>query len=366
MTAPFAPLTLRALRATPVAVPMKRPLGTSVQAIREACLLLLDLETDEGVTGRAYAFCYHAAIARALPTLVEGLTEVLAGARVAPAALRRRLGRHLRLPGVAGPLAMVAATVDSAAWDALAIAAGMPLTALLGAAPSSIQAYNSNGLGIMPAEAAADEAEALLAEGFNAVKLRLGGRDLRSDLAVVRAVRNRIPQDAVLMVDFNQALSFAEAMRTCPALDGEGIYWIEEPIRHDDHAHSAKLAQSVRTPIQTGENYLGLPPVAASLAACASDFLMFDHDRIGGVSGWNNAVGLATAYGREVSSHLFPEVSAHLLAATPGAHWLEFVDWASPILQEPLRPLDGAVNPIAGPGTGLRWDLQAVARFRLD
>ena len=366
MCAASPPLTLRSLSATPVAPPMARPLGTSVQTIHTAPLLLLDLETNEGITGRSYAFCYQASIACSLKRIVQDLDEALAGMPIEPFELGRRLARYFRLPGLAGPLAMVASAIDVAAWDALAIAAGLPLSGLLGSSPRPIAAYNSNGLGLIPPEAAADEADELLEEGFRAVKLRVGRPEMDADMAAVRAVRKRIPPDALLMVDFNQALTFAEAMMRCRALDDEGVYWIEEPIRHDDYRHSALIAEAVSTPIQAGENFVGLPPMAASLSAAASDYLMLDLDRIGGVSGWRSAVGLAAAYGREVSSHLFPEVSAHLLAATPTAHWLEFVDWAAPILEESLKAVGGKVSPLPGPGVGLRWNVEAVSKFRLD
>lgn len=359
-------LTLRSLTATAVVVPMKRPLGTSVSSIDKAALLLVDLQTNEGVGGCAYAFCYLPSIARSLLPVVAELSDALAGLPLAPADLAQRIARHFKLPGLTGPLTMVASSVDTAVWDAIATAAGVPLATLLGAEPRPILAYNSNGLGLTSPEAAADEAEALLENGFRAVKLRLGRAELGQDLAAARAVRRRLPADIHLMVDFNQALSFAEAMRRCLALDDEGVYWIEEPIRHDDYQHCALIAQAVRTPIQIGENFTGLPPMAAALAAAASDYVMPDLDRIGGVTGWMRAAGLAAAYGREMSSHLFPEVSAHLLAATPGAHWLEFVDWAEPILQEPIRIVDGKAIIPTTPGHGMRWNPDAVARFRID
>ena len=359
-------LTLRSLSATAVAVPMKRPLGTSARTIDTASLLLVDLETEEGVGGRAYAFCYLPSIARSLLPVVAELSAALAGLPLAPLELSHRIARHFRLPGLVGPLAMVASSVDTAAWDALATAADMSLATFLGAEPRPIPAYNSNGLGLMAPEAAADEAEALLEGGFQAVKLRLGRADFDHDLATVRAVRRRLPEHIRLMVDFNQALSFADAMRYCLRLDGEGVYWIEEPIRHDDYRHMALLAEATATPIQLGENFAGLPPMAAALAAAASDYVMLDLDRIGGVSGWRHAAGLAAAYGREVSSHLFPEVSAHLMAATPGRHWLEYVDWAVPILEGPLKFVDGMAVVPSCPGNGLRWDEAAVAKFRLE
>jgi mandelate racemase len=261
---------------------------------------------------------------------------------------------------------MVASSVDTAAWDAVAKSANVPLAIYLGASLQPIAAYNSNGLGLMPQEAAADEAEVLLEGGFTAVKLRLGRSSFEHDLATVRAVRRRLPDKVRVMVDFNQALTFADALQSAHALDDEGVYWIEEPIRHDDYRHMALLAQAARTPIQIGENFTGLGPMAAALEAGSSDYVMLDLDRIGGVTGWQRAAGLAAAYNREVSSHLFPEVSAHLLAATPGRHWLEYVDWADPVLQQPLRIENGMAIPSDRPGNGLAWNAEAVAKYRLD
>src|SRR5262249_19699917 len=235
----------------------------------------------------------------------------------------------------------------------------------LGAALHPIPAYNSDGLGWMSPEATADEAEALPEGGFTAVKLRLGRSHFDHDLATVRAVRRRLPDPVHLMGDFNQSLTFSDAMQYALALDHERICWIEEPIRHDDYRHMARIAQATRTPIQIGENFTGFAPMAAALEADASDYVMLDLDRIGGVTGRQRSAGLAAAYSREVSSHLFPEVSAHLMAATPGRHWLEYVDWANPILEEPLVIEDGmAVIPDL-PGNGLAWNADMVAKYRL-
>src|SRR5258708_1923694 len=177
---------------------------------------------------------------------------------------------------------------------------------------------------------------------------------------------SRIPDRVRVMVDFNQALTFADALQSAHALDDEGVYWIEEPIRHDDYRHMALLAQAARTPIQIGENFTGLGPMAAALEAGSSDYVMLDLDRIGGVTGWQRAAGLAAAYNREVSSHLFPEVSAHFLAATPGRHWLEYFPLAHPVFPQPLPIADGFVIPANRPGNGLAWNDDAVAKYRLS
>jgi len=361
-----AALTIRAVRSVAVEVPMARPLGTSAQTIDRATLLLIDLDTREGVTGRAYLFCYLQAAAAPIAGMLQEALRVVGGEKVAPLEIRAKLFRHFRLIGVQGIVRMAIAGLDVACWDALAIAAGLPLVRLLGGVAKPVPAYNSNGLGLMAPEAAADEAEELLEGGFRAIKLRLGYPSLDADLAAVRAVRRRLSEDILLMVDFNQALSVAEAVRRGRALDGEGIYWIEEPIRHDDYPGNAEVAAALATPVQIGENFSGPQAMAAALGAKACDYVMPDLERIGGVSGWQQAAGLAAAAGIEMSSHLFPEISSHLLAATPTGHWLEYVDWANPILREPIRIVDGSAIVPDRPGSGLEWNADAVARYRIE
>jgi mandelate racemase len=194
----------------------------------------------------------------------------------------------------------------------------------------------------------------------------LGYPTAEQDLATLRAVRKRIGEAIALMVDYNQALSVGEAMHRGGMLDDENVFWLEEPIRHDDYGGLAKLASELKTPIQIGENFSETTAMAAAIAAKACDFVMADLERIGGVSGWQRAAGLAFANGIEMSSHLFPEVSAHLLAATPTCHFLEYVDWADSILQEPLRIVDGTASAPDRPGNGLKWDTDAVRRYRLN
>jgi mandelate racemase len=197
------------------------------------------------------------------------------------------------------------------------------------------------------------------------VKLRLGHATLEADLAAVQAVRARVGEDVALMVDYNQALSVAEARRRGRALDREGVYWIEEPVRHDDLGGCAELARELASPLQIGENFSGPEAMAEALRLRACDFVMPDLARIGGVTGWMRAAALASSAGVEMSSHLYPELSAHLLAATPTAHWLEYVDWADAILAEPLRIVEGNAIVSARPGAGLAWNEDAVQQYRL-
>ena len=365
-TARLPLLTIRGIRTSAVEVPMKFPLGTSAGTVHSAPLLLIDLETEEGITGRTYLFCYRRSVPRAIDIVLRDAVSVVKGEPVAPLDVGAKLARRFALVGVASVVRMALSGLDAALWDALAVAAGLPLATFLGAKPKPIPAYNSSGLGLMSPEAAADEAEKLLAGGFLSVKLRLGHPNLEQDLAVTRAVRKRLPDAIELPVDYNQALTVAEAIRRGRALEGEGVAWLEEPIRHDDYAGNATVARALAVPVQIGENFNGPEAMIEALAARACDYVMPDAARIGGVSGWIQAAGIAAAHGIEMSSHLLPEISAHLLAASPTCHYLEYVDWADAILEVPLQIQDGFARVPDRPGIGLTWRSEAVKALSLD
>jgi mandelate racemase len=359
------PFKIRRFRARAVIVPMNRPLYTSTGAVAKAPLVLIDCETEEGVTGHAYLFGIMALSLRPLVQLIEAFSEMLAGDPLSPFDIERKLTQKTTLLGLAGVQRLAQAGMDMAAWDALARSQSLPLATLLGSSPKPIRAYNSKGLGIMPISALADEALALLAEGFGAIKIRLGRAEAHEDLKAVRAVRNAVGDSVSLMCDFNQSLTVHEAMRRGQMLDDEGLVWIEEPIRHDDYAGCAKIAEALKTPVQIGENFASAFDMHAALKAGACDLVMPDVQRIGGVTGWQRAAALAHAQGLEMSTHLFPEVSAHLMAVTPTAHWLEYVDWAHPVLQHPLEIMKGQTVPSERSGSGVEWNEDAIRRYLL-
>lgn len=362
---PAPALRIREIQSRPVVVPMKLPLRTSSGAVMQAPLLLVDLRTEEGVVGRSYLFGFQAFTLKPLHDLVQALGETIRGDLVAPAAIEQKLQSRTKLLGHHGLVGITLAGIDMACWDAVAIAARKPLSVLLGGSLGTVRAYNSKGLGIMPAEEAAKEAPELLEFGFRAVKIRLGRATAEEDVAAVRAVKKVIPADVPLMSDFNQGLSVSEAIGRGRMLDGEGLYWIEEPVRADDFTGCARVASALQTPVQIGENFSGTYQMHEALAVRACDYVMPDVQRIGGVSGWLRAAALAAAAGVEMSTHLFPEISAHLMSVTPTRHWLEYVDWASPVIQEPLEIRNGEAVIPDRPGSGIVWDEKAVEQFRL-
>ncbi len=358
-----APPKVRSLRAIPVNVPLSRPHPTASGVVESAPLVLLDLETDQGLAGRSYVFCYTAIALGPIADLIEALQPLIQGDPVAPLALAQKLQARFRLLGPQGFTGIAMAAIDMAAWDILAKSAGLSLTRLLGGEEKPIPAYQS--LGMAGPEGAAREAAESIELGFRCVKFKVGYPHVEQDRAVVLAARHAASKDLQVMVDYNQSLSVPEAIGRVQLLEEEALVWVEEPTRADDFAGHARIATECRTPIQIGENLWGPHDLTKSLSAAASDFIMLDVMKIGGVTGWLRAVSQTEAAGLPVSSHLFPELSTQLLAVCAQAHWLEYQDWAAPILERPLEVKDGFAFPQMEAGCGLVWNKDAVERYRL-
>lgn len=355
-----AELTIRSVTGRPLVAPLKHPVRTAMGTVASAPLVLIDVMTDQGVNGRAYVFTYLPLTVGAVAKLVAEIGAELKGQSAAPHLRMQGFDRRFRLVGWQGLIGMAVAGLDMAFWDVLARAQGLPLAALLGVAPRPLRAYDSYGV-VDPVRDAA-MIEAALARGFTGIKIKLGDGDLASDLTNVREVRKLIGPDVALMVDYNQSLDLPEAARRIAALSDHDLTWVEEPLKTEDVLGHARLRKEARLPIQTGENWWFPSDAAKAFEAEACDFAMPDVMKIGGVTGWMQVAALAAARGIPVSSHLFVETSAHILAATPTAHWLEHLDIAGAILAEPVSVVDGSITP-RGPGLGLDWDEAAVKRY---
>lgn len=365
--APAPKTTVRRVDIRAVLVPLRRPVIASIGRFDSWPLVLVDVETSGGITGQAYVSPYRAQAVPAVVAMLRDLGATLVGKPVSPRDMFEGALGALNVVGVAGISMIATSALDMALWDALGKEAGIPLAELLGGTTGPVRSYNSNGLWRHEASSLAQEAQELAAEGdFTAMKLRLGNTQIRDDLAAIRAVRDGVGDGVDLMVDFNQALGVGDALRRCHELDNEGLYWFEEPIAYDDVRGYAQLAGKVRTPLQMGENYYGARELLTFLQAGGVHYAMGDLMRIGGVTGWMQTAAIAGAAGIQFSSHLYPEISAHLLRVSPSAHWLEWVDWATPILADPLVPSKGHVSASRRPGIGMAWDERAVARYAVS
>ena len=362
-----APLTWRDVTVRPVNVPLRNPIVSKVGLFETWPMLLIDLHTEEGITGRSYLAPYVARSLSPLIHTIRDLVETRKGRPLAPLDDFAAGIGALHLVGRSGLSLVAVSGLDMAAWDALAKAAGLPLAVFLGGTLAPVPAYNSNGLWLTPVDGLGEEAEALVeAGGFGAIKLRLGRERLADDVAAIEAVRAAVSPDIKIMSDFNQGLSLGDALHRCHGLDDQGLYWFEEPIVYDNFAGYAQLTRELTTPVQIGENFYGPRDLAEALRTGACDYVMPDAMRIGGVTGWLRAAALAGVAGIDMSSHLYSHVSAHLLRVTETAHWLEWQDWCDPVLADPFTIEDGQLIIPNRSGNGIEWNEDAVARYRMD
>ena len=239
---------IRRLRATPVNVPLARPHPTAGGLVSSAPLVLMDLETDQGLTGHAYVFCYTPIALKPIAELIEALQPLIQGDAVTPLVLAQKLQGRFRLLGPQGFTGIAMAAIDLAAWDVLAKSAGLSLTRLLGGEEKPVPAYHS--LGMAGPDGAAQEAAESIEMGFRCVKFKVGYPHVEQDQAVIRAARGAASKDLQVMVDYNQSLSVPEAIERVQWLDEEALVWVEEPTRADDFAGHARIAAECRTPFR--------------------------------------------------------------------------------------------------------------------
>ena len=359
-------LTLESVKVRTVSVPLRRPIVAKVGQFTHWPLILIDLHTREGVVGRSLLEPYVQKSCPAIVSVIQYIAESFKGKPLAPLDVYGEAMKTLHLIGREGITVIALSGLDMAIWDALARAAGLPLASLLGGSPGPIRAYNTNGLWLSPIQTLGKEAKSLVDQGgLKALKMRLGRARLQDDIDAIRAIRDAVGDDILLMTDFNQGMTFGEALQRMHGLDDQGLYWFEEPIVYDNIDGCVQIAREIKTPIQIGENIYGPREFYKAVKAGAADLYMPDLMRIGGVTGWMRSAAIAGAAGLPLSSHLYPVVSAQLLRVSESADWLEWSDWAEPVLAEPFLAKDGFAHVTNAPGSGLAWDEAAVKKFAI-
>lgn len=353
--------SIQEFRVRAVRVPMAEPHQTASGVVAESPLVLTDVLTDNGVSGHSMVFTYSPAALKPTAELIRNIEPLVQGEPLAPLAIEQKLAQRFRMLGTQGLVGIALAAIDMALWDALARVQQMPLVRLLGGVAKPLRCYGA--VGYDGVQECAKAAARWAMRGFTAIKAKIGYPTVQEDVAVVRAMRQAAGDNMQIMVDYNQSLAPLEAVERLRVLDDEGLTWVEEPTLAHDYAGNAMVAREARTPIQSGENWWGTLDLQHAIDAQASDLIMPDVMKIGGVTGWLRAAALAQAKGILLSSHLWPEVSARLLCCTPTAHWLEYSDWWNPILAQPLRVENGMAIIDDTIGSGVEWNEEAVGRY---
>ncbi len=358
-------MKVAAFRCDVVEVPLAAPIKTAIHDIRAMGAVLLTLESDQGLVGEGYVFTINGKRIRALLEMLIGLQDLLVGRDPHfVEAIWQEVFVEINPIGHRGTAMAALSAIDTACWDLVGKAADLPLHRLFGAARDRIAAYASGGLWLsQSAEDCAREAEALVARGFRAVKLRLGSRRLADDLLRVRLVREAIGPDIDLLADANQSFTAKHAIRLGRELEAFDLVWLEEPVAYHDLRGHREVRQALSIPIATGETEYTRYGMKAIVEADAADVLMPDLQRIGGFSELRRAAAFAAAHDIPVSTHMFTEHSLCLAGSLANCLSVEHMPWTAPLLLEEPELVEGALMVPERPGTGFTFDRKAVARY---
>jgi L-alanine-DL-glutamate epimerase-like enolase superfamily enzyme len=349
-----------------ISVPLERPIRTPIHYIVNVDNVLVELHTDEGITGIAYLWCFGTQRAQALAALVKDMVSLVGGMdALARASVYARMEREANFLGKVGAVTIAMSAIDTALWDIAGKALNRPVWQLLGGESRSIPAY-AGGLFLSDSiDVIVAEAKAYAASGFRAIKMRCGAKDWRDDIARVEAVRDAVGPNFTLMVDVVQGWTVDRAIKVGRELERFDLFYIEDPVVFDDLDGMAHVAAVLDTPIAAGENDYGLRGFRRLLEGNVVDIPMMDLQRVGGISAWMQVAAMATAWGKPVVPHVFPEISIHMLAATPSALFIEYVSWWEVLFVDTPKLVDGGMRPFDTPGLGLAFDFDAVERFRV-
>lgn len=364
------------VRARAVAIPLDVVTSLSSRIVRERHYGIVEIRGGDGMTG--VGFCYVGSSGgRIFTDVVEGLLApvVVGEDSYRVEGLWQEMYQEALLQGRAGTVLRAISAVDIALWDRNARAAGLPLYRYLGAIHGDrVPAYASGGYyieGKTPSHLA-DEMRGYVEAGYCAVKMRIGRGTPSEEEARIAAVRERIGDKIILMLDANNAWAdLPTALRFVRMYEKYDPYFIEEPFSPDDIENHARLARATWIPIATGEIEAGRWRFKQLLDAGGAAILQTDACVCGGVSEFRRIAATAASYGVTVSPHWFHDLHAHLVAATPNARYVEFfpddqVLNFRRLIDRQLTCEDGYIALSQRPGIGFDFVAEAVDRYALE
>jgi L-alanine-DL-glutamate epimerase-like enolase superfamily enzyme len=327
----------------------------------------LELGTDEGLVGVGLTF-FGAALTPALRAAVDALAGLVVGhdptrVEAIAATCRRAAGSS----GPGGIFTLALAALDLACWDLRGKAVEQSVCALLGGLRDRAPTYASGALmRPHPVDYLAKAGPRLRDQGFRQMKMQCGSEPtVAASLERVRVVREAIGPDVDLMCDINQLWSVNHAIEVGRRLEPYHLYWLEDPVAHDDYAGLARVADALTTPIAAGEYHYGIVPFRHMLEARSIDVVMIDVLRAGGITQWMKVAAMAEAFNLPVVSHLLPEIHVHLIAAVPNGLTVEYMPWTLRLFEETPALADGLLVVPQRPGLGLAFDRAAIARYQV-
>jgi L-alanine-DL-glutamate epimerase-like enolase superfamily enzyme len=364
------------VRAYPTSFPLAPDAGVMLgigRAVKRDAVVV-KVTTDDGLVGWGEA--HHGRAPGAVAHLVNTtLRQLVLGMDAADTTgvwarvYKMQLGSH----GMGAAAAIGLSGIDLALWDLRGKAVGWPLYRLLGGAARAIPAYAGGvSLGYQEPAQLVDEARALVAAGYRAVKLRIGDT-VERDLERVAAVRKAFGDGLAILTDANTGYTVADARQAMPGLDAHGVGWLEEPFPAHDHRSYAQAATFGRVPLAAGENHYTRFEFTRLIEDRVITILQPDLAKTGGITEGLRIAALASAWKLSINPHtsmtgLSMAASIHFLAAIENAGYFEADVSKNNLFRDRLTSTpytldkDGCVRPLEKPGIGVEVDEDFLAK----
>jgi L-alanine-DL-glutamate epimerase-like enolase superfamily enzyme len=362
-------LKVAKMKTTALSVPMDYPFSSpfgGISSIRNP--VIVQLTTDEGL--EAFGICNASDDKRvaSLKATVDDLGPLIIGQDVARTneawqKLWKAAGSFGHASGY--PLYALSA-IDNALWVLKAKMLGLPLATLLGGFREKVPAYASHLLfRDWTVDRLQKDAAGLVKQGFKAMKMRMGTHSFDVEVERYKAVRQAVGKDIAILVDCNWAYSVSDAIRLGRMLEGLGVYWFEDPLASEDPDQIHQVSEALDMPVTSGETWSTKFGFRTLFEKRAADIYMIDVMRVGGVTEWIRVANMAQAQNLRVCSHMFNDISCHLVASVPNGLWCEYIPWWDKIFRDPPQVKDGFIEIPKEPGIGLEIDPMAFKKWEM-
>ncbi len=364
--------TITSVRARTVCIPLKRAVTFSTRSVARRFYTLVRIECSDGSHGIGFCHCGNRFGDLATMAVREFFKPRLIGQDPhRTEGLWSELYQETLLNGRHGAVMRALSAVDIALWDRNARAAGLPLWRYLGAFHAEeVPAYASGGYYVDGGvEEVVAETESHVADGFDAVKIKIGGASPQVDRERVAAARDVLGPDGKLMLDANNAWAdLPSALRALEPLLEFNPFFIEEPFAPEDIANHRRLADRLKAPIATGEIVGGRWAHQMLMEHGGVTVLQPDAAVCGGITEWKRIAAMAAGHSVSVAPHSLHDLHAHLVAATPNALFVEYFkdDRILPlrhILDRQMEAKNGRLKLSQEPGLGFDFDAAAVDKY---